>query len=64
MVAELELDIRECSDDLLNRLEMEVRRGRKGGGRLDVLLISYVPDGILIAYVHVSGPLRNARPVT
>jgi len=59
------LDIRECSDDLLNRLEMDVRRGRKGGGREDVLLISSgMYSEAIMAYVHVSGPLRKARPVT
>lgn len=66
IVAEFEFDIRECRDDLLRRLEMEVRRGKNGGGRDDVLIIRYryVNERRKATYVHVSGPLRKARPVT
>lgn len=38
IVAEFEFEMRECNEDLRKRREIEVRRGKNGGGRLDVLV--------------------------
>jgi len=34
-------DILDCIDERRNLLEMDVRRGKNGGGRLEVLVVQY-----------------------